>query len=91
MKQRIKCVKDDIDFLHGSSGMNEDEKKRALDLNNELRNLYQMEELFWMQRSRINWLQAGDRNTTFFFFILLLQLGDTETKLSKFKMRVGIG
>ena len=33
---------------------------------NELNKLLDMEETMWQQRSRINWLKSGDRNTSFF-------------------------
>lgn len=35
-------------------------------INAELRQAYQAEEQFWHQRSRIQWLKQGDRNTGFF-------------------------
>ncbi|XP_010236428.1 uncharacterized protein LOC104584030 [Brachypodium distachyon] len=35
-------------------------------INDSINELLYQEELLWMQRSRINWLKAGDRNTCFF-------------------------
>ncbi|KAG2246826.1 hypothetical protein Bca52824_086454 [Brassica carinata] len=56
---------------------NQDELERALsnpvpdtllieNLNAELRHAYLAEDQFWKQRSRIQWLKKGDRNTGFF-------------------------
>ncbi|GJT41193.1 reverse transcriptase [Tanacetum coccineum] len=36
------------------------------DLQNELKELYAREEIMWRQRSRIQWLKEGDKNTHFF-------------------------
>nr|XP_051228987.1 uncharacterized protein LOC127346758 [Lolium perenne] len=41
-------------------------KKRANILCREIDELLEKEELRWRQRSRVNWLQAGDRNTSYF-------------------------
>ncbi|KAK1644767.1 hypothetical protein QYE76_062572 [Lolium multiflorum] len=41
-------------------------KKRANILCREIDELLEKEELRWRQRSRVNWLQAGDRNTRYF-------------------------
>lgn len=48
--------------LSASSPNNEDIKA----ITNSLLTAYKEEELFWQQRSRIQWLKSGDRNTGFF-------------------------
>lgn len=42
---------------------------RILELSEALGKAYKDEELFWRQRSRILWLQGGDRNNTFFHVV----------------------
>lgn len=39
---------------------------RQKELADEIEKLLEMEELYWAQRSRVNWLQFGDRNTAYF-------------------------
>jgi hypothetical protein len=31
-----------------------------------LENVFEQEEMFWLQRGRVNWIRHGDRNTNFF-------------------------
>ncbi|KAK4268200.1 hypothetical protein QN277_024886 [Acacia crassicarpa] len=40
--------------------------KEMLEVKGELDRLLEMEEQYWWQRSRINWLRAGDKNSHFF-------------------------
>jgi hypothetical protein len=39
-------------------------KQRDIQL--KMENLLEQEELYWVQRGRVNWLQHGDQNTAFF-------------------------
>jgi hypothetical protein len=46
--------------------MTEENNARDRDLVAELEKLLKQEEIYWAQRSRVNWLQWGDKNTNFF-------------------------
>ena len=49
------------------SGPSSDEKEAiAKEMSDLIELLLEQEEVQWMQRSRANWLQYGDRNTSFF-------------------------
>ena len=39
---------------------------RQKELSNEIEFLLEQEEIHWAQRSRLNWLQHGDKNTSYF-------------------------
>lgn len=56
--------------------------QRQKDLAEELERLLQMEEIHWAQRSRINWLMFGDKNTSYFHnFASARRLRNRITKL----------
>ena len=46
---------------------------RQQELHMQIENLLEQEELFWVQRGKVNWLRHGDCNTVFFSWIRLCQ------------------
>ena len=46
--------------------MTEEAKAEFLVLSKKMDDLLQKQEIYWAQRSRLNWLKHGDRNTKFF-------------------------
>jgi hypothetical protein len=63
--KQIEVKKREIERLYratGKPGVMENIKL----LESEMEGLLEREEIFWKQRSRIDWLQAGDRNSKFF-------------------------
>ncbi|XP_010481107.1 PREDICTED: uncharacterized protein LOC104759943 [Camelina sativa] len=61
--RRIQELKAQIHQAYNTSPVNLNHIKV---LKTELTNVYRMEEEYWKTKSRIQWLQAGDRNTRFF-------------------------
>jgi hypothetical protein len=64
-QNRIKSVKRELEELTRSD-ISDVNIAREKELAKEIEKLLEQEELFWAQRSRVNWLQFGDKNTNFF-------------------------
>ncbi|KAL9688574.1 hypothetical protein QQ045_032997 [Rhodiola kirilowii] len=65
VKRRIDKLKEEIQKLR-SSPRNEETTLEEARLSDELDEYLEREEIWWRQRSRTEWLKAGDRNTPFF-------------------------
>lgn len=68
IRLRINTVKDQIldTQINLGKGFNPDLVARGKTLLLELENLWQKDSMYWHQRSRIKWLQLGDRNSWLF-------------------------
>jgi hypothetical protein len=74
-KKRLRQAQRDFEKAM-SSVISDDSEAKAKEI---IEMLLEQEEIRWLQRSRANWLQHGDRNTS--FFTILLQLTERRTLL----------
>ncbi|KAL9687653.1 hypothetical protein QQ045_032060 [Rhodiola kirilowii] len=65
VKTKIKCIKQKLEVIKSSERSDEAVEEEAR-LSNELDQWLLREEILWMQRSRVTWLNSGDKNTKFF-------------------------
>jgi DNA-binding transcriptional regulator YdaS (Cro superfamily) len=69
-QNKIKQVKREFEEITRAE-LNEENLRREKELAVELEKLLKQEEVYWAQRSRINWLKFGDQNTGFFTILHL--------------------
>jgi hypothetical protein len=64
-QKQINSIKKEVEELTRSD-LTEENIKREKELVAELEKLLEQEETYWAQRSRVNWLKLGDKNTSYF-------------------------
>jgi len=84
VSRELARLRDKLETLHANDASRE-EIRTTTDLMNEM--MYR-EEMLWLQRSRIDWLKEGDRNTKFFHHRAVWRA--RRNKIAKFKDDNGV-
>lgn len=69
-KRRLEEIQHRINEIN-EGDLNDNDRVEEKLLKRELTELWHKKEIFWQQRSRITWLNDGDKNSKFFHFIAL--------------------
>uniref|UniRef100_A0A803PRM8 DUF4283 domain-containing protein n=1 Tax=Cannabis sativa TaxID=3483 RepID=A0A803PRM8_CANSA len=66
LSRRINALESSINAIHSNLPLSRDKIHQASALQSKLDSLLYKNEILWKQRSKIHWLQAGDKNTKYF-------------------------